>query len=50
MVTKASILTYYKQNLKIIMETNFFDYISNKIPAQLRENTLLHLVKFFQKI
>ena len=28
---KAPILTHYKQGLKIIMETDFFDYVNNGV-------------------
>ena len=49
MVIEALILIYYKQSLKIIVETNFFDYISSRIFFQLGEDGRLHLIAFFLK-
>ena len=49
MVIEALILAHYKQGLRIIMETNFSDYISNIILSQLGEDGLLHPIVFFSK-
>lgn len=49
MVTEVLILTHYKQSLKTIIETDFFDYASNKVFFQLREDGLLYLFVFFSK-
>lgn len=49
MVTKASILIHYKQGIKIIVETNFSDYVSNRVFFQLREDKLLYIIAFFYK-
>ena len=49
MVTKAPILTYYKQGLKTIVKTNFFKYISSRIFFQLGKNRLLYPIAFFSK-
>lgn len=49
MVIKASILADYKQNLKIIIETNLSDYITGGILSQLDKDRLLYLIIFFSK-
>lgn len=49
MVIKALILVYYKQGLKTIVETDTFDYVSNRVFFQLGENGLLYSVAFFSK-
>ena len=49
MEIKASKLVYYKQGLKIIVETDFFDYVNSKVFFQLNKDRLLHLITFFSK-
>ena len=49
MVTEAPILAHYKQGLKLIVETDFFDYVSSRVFSQLEEDGLLHPVAFFSK-
>lgn len=49
MVTEALILAYYKQSLKLIIETVFFDYISSRILFQLGKDELLYFIAFFSK-
>ena len=48
-VTEALILANYKQNLKIIVETDLSDYVSSEVFFQLSKNRLLYLVAFFSK-
>lgn len=47
MVMKVSILAHYKQNIMIIVEIDFFDYINSKIFFQLGNNRLLQFMAFF---
>lgn len=47
MVSKAPILTHYKQGIKTIVETDLSDYISSKVLFQLSNDELLHPVTFF---
>lgn len=49
MVTKASILTYYKQGLKIIVETITSYYINSEVIYHLGEKEIIHFVIFFSK-
>ncbi len=49
MVTKAPILVYSKQGIKIIIQTDSSDYVSSRILFQLGNNRLLYLVAFFFK-
>ena len=49
MVTKAPILTHYKQSIKTIVETKLSDYVSNRGFSQLGDNGLLHSIAFFSK-
>ena len=49
MVIEILILTHYKQGFKIIMKTDFFDYVSNRVFFQLDKDGLLHLIIFFSK-
>lgn len=49
MITKAPILTHYKQSVKTIMKTNLLNYISSKVLFQLGNSRLLYLVIFFSK-
>ena len=49
MVTEAPILTHYKQGLKIIMKTDFSDYVNGRVFFQLEKNELLYPVVFFSK-
>ncbi len=49
MVTEAPISAHYKQGLKTIMETNFFNYISSRGLCQLGKDRLLYPVVFFSK-
>ena len=49
MVTKALIFVHYKQNVKIILETDSSDYISSRIFFQWSDNRLLYLIEFFSK-
>ena len=49
MIIEALILAYYKQGLKIIIETTFFDYIGSGILSQLGKNGQLYSIAFFSK-
>ena len=49
MVTKALILTYYKYNIKTIVEIGLSDYISSGVFFQLGNDELLHSITFFFK-
>lgn len=49
MDTEVLILAHYKKGLKTIVETNSFDYISNKVFSQLDKNGLLYPITFFFK-
>ena len=49
MVTEVSILIHYKQGLKTILEIDSFDYVSNGVFSQLKEDKLLHPIAFFSK-
>ncbi len=49
MVTKALILTHYKQDVRIIVETDSSDYVSSGVLSQLDNDRLLHPVAFFSK-
>lgn len=43
-VTEALILIYSKQGLKIIVKTNFSDYIGSKVFFHLGKDKLLYLI------
>lgn len=47
MVAKALILTHCDQDVKIIMKTDKYDFISSETFSQSDNNKLLHLVIFF---
>ena len=49
MITKVPILAYYKQDLKIILETNFSDYVSGRVFSLLGKDELLYPVALFFK-
>lgn len=49
MVTEALVLAHYKQNLRIIVKTNFFDSVSKRVFFQLGKDELLHYIIFFSK-
>ena len=49
MVTKALIHAHYKQDLRTIMKTNSFDYVSNGGFFLLGKDGLLYLIAFFSK-
>ena len=49
MITKISIIVYYKKGLKIIIEINFFDYVSNGVFSQFDKNKQLYFIVFFFK-
>ena len=49
MVIKILILAHYKQSLKINVEIDFFDYISNGVFFQLRGHNLQYPIVFFLK-
>lgn len=44
------ILVYYKQNLRIIMKRNFFDYVNSRDFFHLNKNRLSYPITFFFKI
>ena len=48
-ITEARILSNYKQDIKIIVETNLSSYVSNKFFFRLGNNGLLHPDPFFLK-
>ena len=48
-VTEATILAYFKQDVKTIVETDYSDYISSRVLSQLGEDGLLHPVAFFSR-
>lgn len=50
MINKLSILFQYKQDVKITIKINYFDYISIDIFFKLRNDRLLYLEKFFLKV
>ena len=49
MVIKALIFVYYKQDLKIMIKSDFFDYVNSGTFSQLREDGLLYFFAFFSK-
>ena len=49
MITEVPILAHYKQRLKTIVKTDFFNYINSGNFFQLGEDRLLYLVTFFLK-
>ena len=56
MITKAPILTYYKQDVKTIVETNSSNYVrsgalsqSSEVYSQLDDDGLLYFVAFYLK-
>lgn len=49
MIIEILILVNYKQSFQIIIKTDFFDYINNKVFFQLDKNRLLYLTAFFLK-
>ena len=49
MITEALILAYYKWYFKIIVKTDFSNYVKGKNFFQLEKDKLLHLVAFFSK-
>ena len=49
MVIEILIFAHYKQDLKIIVKTELFDYISNRVFFELGENRLLYPIVFFLK-
>ena len=49
MVTKAPILAHYKLRVKIIIETDSFDYINSGVFSELGDDKLLYLIAFFSK-
>lgn len=48
-VTKAQILAYYKQAVKIILEINSSDYVNSRVLTQLGDNGLLYPILIFYK-
>ena len=49
MVIEVSILVYYKQSLKTIVETDFSNYFSYRVLFQLGKDGLLYPIAFFSK-
>ena len=49
MVIKVPILVYYKQNIKTVLETNSFDYVSSGVFFQLGNDKLVYPIAFFFK-
>ena len=47
--TSDVILRYYNLNLKIIVETDTSDYISEDILFQYNKNDVLHFIAYFSK-
>ena len=47
--TSDVILHYYNLNLKIVVETNTSDYVSEGILSQYNKNDVLHLIAYFFK-
>ena len=49
MVTEAPILAHYKQSLRIIVKTDFSDFVNSRVFFQLGKDRLLHSIAFFFK-
>ena len=49
MIIEAPILAHYKYDLKTIVDTDYSDYMSNRVIFQLGKNRLLYSVVFFSK-
>ena len=49
MITEVSILAHYKQDLRTIVETDSFDYVSSGVLSQLGKDELLYPIVFFSK-
>lgn len=49
MVSKASILTYYKQGIKTIVEIDLSNHVSSRVFSQSGNNELLQFVILFSK-
>ena len=47
--TSDVILCYYNLNLKIVVETDVSDYVSEGILSQYNKNDVLHLITYFFK-
>ena len=49
MIIKASILAYYKQEVRTTVEKNLSNYINSKVFFQLGDDKLLYSIAFFFK-
>lgn len=49
MITKALVLSHYNLYLEIILKTDAFDYVNNRVLSQLQEDGLVYQVVFFLK-